>query len=73
VEDVGEQFKELGLKHSIVRMVVLASKGGALEQQTCKIPMRGDLRAENVAKLAIDDLLEFSNMWQKRIRRHSSM
>jgi NAD dependent epimerase/dehydratase family enzyme len=25
-----------------------------------------DLRAENVAKFAIDDLLEFSNMWQKK-------
>jgi uncharacterized protein (TIGR01777 family) len=32
-EDVGEQFKELGFKHSIVRIgIVLASKGGALEQ-----------------------------------------
>ncbi|SCY16682.1 hypothetical protein SAMN05192588_1471 [Nonlabens sp. Hel1_33_55] len=61
-EDVGEQFKELGLKHSIVRIgIVLASKGGALEQMAKPVKMYAGAGFGNgkmwQSWIAIDDLV----------------
>ena len=61
-EDVGEQFKELGLKHSIVRIgIVLASKGGALEQMAKPVKLYAGAGFGNgkmwQSWVAIDDLV----------------
>lgn len=60
-ESIGMQFKELGLQHSIVRIgIVLASKGGALEQMAKPVKLYAGAGFGNgkmwQSWVAIDDL-----------------
>lgn len=61
-ESIGFQFKELGLKHAIVRIgIVLASKGGALEQMAKPVKMYAGAGFGNgkmwQSWIGIDDLI----------------
>lgn len=61
-EDIGKQFEEHGLKHSIVRIgIVLAAKGGALEQMAKPVKLYAGAGFGNgqmwQSWIAIDDLV----------------
>lgn len=72
-ESIGMQFKELGLKHSIVRIgIVLAAKGGALEQMARPVKLYAGAGFASgkmwQSWIAIDDLVEiFKHIAQNRL------